>query len=106
MEDNSMNKTSKAKIQQLFVEYLLKEGALELSLPNGMVLEVGVTQENKFGDLEITPDYCWVVASQKNRSVSIDDYNLGMRYTGDKQILCEYSMTKDDGTNVKVFDLV
>lgn len=106
MEENSMNKTVKAKIQQLFVEYLLKEGALELSLPNGMVLEVGVTQENKFGDLEITPDYCWVVASQKNRSVSIDAYNLGMRYIGDKEILCEYSMTKDDGTNIKVFDLV
>ena len=84
-----MKKTTKSKIQQLFVEYLLKEGALELALPNGMVLEVGVTQENRYGDLEITPDYCWVVASQKNRSVSIDRYNLGIRFIGEKEMFCE-----------------
>lgn len=93
------------KIQQIFVEQLLKDGAVELVLPNGMVLEVGVTQENKYGDLEIIPDYCWVVASQKERSVSIDNYNLGLRYVGDKEIVCEYSMIKDDGTNIKIFDV-
>lgn len=93
------------KIQQIFVEQLLKDGAVELVLPNGMVLEVGVTQENKYGDLEIIPDYCWVVASQKERSVSIDNYNLGLRYVGDKEIVCEYSMMNDDGTNIKIFDV-
>jgi hypothetical protein len=106
MEDYAMKKTTKSKIQQLFVEYLLKEGALELALPNGMVLEVGVTQENRYGDLEITPDYCWVVASQKNRSVSIDRYNLGIRFIGEKEIVCEHSMTSEDGTNIKIFDVV
>ena len=99
-------KTTKNKLQQLFVEHLLKTGAVELALPNGMVLEVGVTQENKYGDLEITQDYCWVVASQKNRSVSIDSYNLGMRYTGEKEIVCEYSSVSDDGTNIKIFDVM
>ena len=94
------------KIQQLFVEHLLKEGIVELALPNGMVLEVGVTQENKYGDLEITPDYCWVVASQKNRSVSIDSYNLGIRYIGEKEVVCEYSMMDENGTNVKIFDVI
>jgi len=97
---------AKSKIQRLLVEYLMKEGAVELCLPNGMVLEVGVTQENKYGNLEITPDYCWVVASQKNRSVSIDTYNLGLRYTGDKEVVCDYSMLSEDGTNVRVFDVV
>jgi hypothetical protein len=103
MEDNFMKIN---KIQQLFVEQLFKEGSVELALPNGMVLEVGVTQENRYGDLEITPDYCWVVASQKNRSVSIDSYNLGIRYLGDKEIVCEYSMLKEDGTDIKVFDVM
>jgi hypothetical protein len=101
-----MKKTTVSKIQQMFVELLMKDGALELALPNGMVLEVGVTQENKYGDLEITPDYCWVVASQKNRSISMDNYNLGIRYTGDKEIVCEYSMISDEGANIKVFDVV
>lgn len=99
-------KTTKNKIQQLFVEYLLKEGALELSLPNGMILEVGVTQENRYGDLEIIPDYCWVVASQKNRSVSIDRYNLGIRFSGEKEMVCEHSITSEDGTNIKILDVV
>jgi hypothetical protein len=102
----AMKSTTKNKIQQLFVEHLLKEGAIELVLPNGMVLEVGVTQENRYGDLEITPDYCWIIASQKNRSVSIDNYNLGLRYSGDKEMVCEYSMMKEDGTDIKIFDVV
>jgi hypothetical protein len=106
MEECAMKKTTKNKVQQIFVEHLLKEGVVELCLPNGMVLEVGVTQENRYGDLEITPDYCWVVASQKNRSVSIDSYNLGIRYSGDKEMVCEYSMRNEDGTDIKIFDVI
>lgn len=101
-----MKKTTNNKIQQMFVEYLMKEGAVSLALPNGMVLDVGITQENKYGDLEIIPDYCWVVASQNNRSVSIDRYNLGIRYSGEKEIVCEHSIMSDDGTNIKILDVV
>lgn len=101
-----MKMTTKNKIQQIFVEHLMREGAIELALPNGMVLEVGVTQENRYGDLEITPDYCWIVASQKDRSVSIDRYNLGLRYSGEKEMVCEYSSVSADGTNVKILDVV
>jgi len=102
----AMNSAAKNKIQRLMVEYLMKEGALELALPNGMVLEVGVTQENKYGEQEITPDYCWVVASQKNRSVSIDNYNLGLRYSGDKEMVCEHSVVNDDGTNLNILEIL
>jgi hypothetical protein len=105
-EGAAMNTPARNKIQRLFVEYLMKEGALELALPNGMVLEVGVTQENRYGDQEITPDYCWLVASQKNRSVCIDSYNLGLRYAGDKEMVCEHSVLNDDGTSIKVLDVV
>ncbi|NBT57577.1 hypothetical protein EBT16_02220 [bacterium] len=101
-----MKRTNKEKIQRLFVEYLLKEGGLVLTLPNGMVLEVGVTQENRRGDLEIIPDYCWVVASQRDRSVSIDSYNLGLRYPGDKEMVCEHSIQSADGININVVDVV
>jgi len=101
-----MSSSAKNKIQRLLVEYLLKEGVLELSLPSGMVLEVGVTQENRYGDQEITPDYCWVVASQRNRSVSIDRYNLGLRYHGDREMVCEQSLIGEDGTNINILDVL
>lgn len=101
-----MKNATVSKVQRLFVELLMKEGALELALPNGMILEVGVTQENREGDLEIIPDYCWIVASQKGRSISMDNYNLGIRYSGDKEMVCEYSMLSDDGTNINVLDIV
>jgi hypothetical protein len=101
-----MSSAAKNRIQRLLVEYLLKEGALELSLPSGMVLELGVTQENRYGDQEITPDYCWVVASQRNRSVSIDRYNLGLRYQGDREMVCQQSVLNDDGTSVNILDVL
>ena len=101
-----MNSAAKNKIQRLVVEYLLKEGSLELSLPNGMVLEVGVTQEDRYGRKEIAQDYCWVVASQKNRSVSIDRYNLGLKYTGDREMVCEQSVLNEDGTSLKILDVL
>jgi hypothetical protein len=101
-----MKKATVSRVQRLFVELLMKEGALELALPNGTVLEVGVTQENETGDLEITPGYCWIVASQKGRSISMDNYNLGIRYSGNKEMVCEYSMLSSDGTNINVLDIV
>lgn len=97
---------ARKKLQRLFVEYLLKEGTLELALPGGMVLEVGVTQENRYGDQEITPDYCCVTASQRNRSVSIDRYNVGIRYQGGDGMVCEQSVLNEDGTNVSIFDVL
>ena len=101
-----MKKATKGKIQHLFVEYLMREGAIELVLPGGMVLEVGLTQEDKYGDLEIVPDYCWIVASQKSRSISIDRYNLGIRYLGDKEMVCEHSHLSEDGTSINILDLI
>lgn len=101
-----MSSAAKNKIQRLLVEYLLKEGVLELALPSGMVLEVGVTQENRHGDQEITPDYCWVVASQRNRSVSIDRYNLGLRYQGDREMVCQQSVLNEDGTSLNILDVL
>ena len=101
-----MKKNTNSKIQQLFVEHLMKEGIVSLLLPNGMVLEVGVTQEDKNGDLKIIEDYCWVVASQKDRAVSIDDYSLGIRYSGDKEMICEHSLSSEEGSDIKMFDLI
>ena len=101
-----MKKATKGKMQRLFIDYLMREGSIELALPGGMVVEVGLTQEDKYGDLEIVPDYCWVLASQRGRSVSIDQYNLGIRYSGDKEMVCEHSHLSDDGTNINILDVM
>jgi hypothetical protein len=47
-----------------------------------------------------------VLASQKGRSVSIDQYNLGIRYSGDKEIVCEHSHMSDDGTCINILDVM
>lgn len=101
-----MKKATVSKIQKLFTEFLLDQGSIELVLPNGVTLEVGVTQESKTGNLKIVPDYCWVLASQDDRSISMDNYNLGIRYNKEKEILCEYSIVSEDGTNINVLDVV
>lgn len=102
-----MKKITKDKIQSLLVRLLLEEGSVELTLPDGMVLEVGVTQESKKGDLEITPDYCWVVASQHDRAVSIDSYNLGLRYSQKQsKLICEQDAIDYNGDEIKLFNVV
>jgi len=94
------------RIQRLIVEYLMKEGSVELMLPKGMMLEVSITQENKFGNQEITQDYCSIMAHQSDRSVRIDNYNLGLSYAGDKQMVCEDTLLDENGKNIKLFDVL
>lgn len=97
---------SKRKIQQLLIDHLMEEGSIELILPDGMVLEVGLTQENRFGKLEVIPDYCWVIASQHDRAVSIDSYNLGLRYNADDESLTVEHEEMKDNKPVKILDVV
>ena len=100
-----MKKVTKSKVQEVFISHLLKEGQVQLLLPNGMTLEVGITQENKYGDLEKNPNYCWVIASQNGREVSIDEYNLGLRFEEDKMI-CEHQCVSNTGENITILDVV
>lgn len=98
--------TRKDKIQYLLVSHLLEEGVIELKLPDGMVLELGVTKEGKDGTVNKSDDYCWVIASQKDREISIDSYNLAMRYKADEgKIILEDSEEDNDGQKVRIFSL-
>jgi hypothetical protein len=42
-----------SKIQHLLVSYLLKNGSIDLLLPDGIKLEIGIIQENSEGELVI-----------------------------------------------------
>lgn len=98
---------SKNKIQSLLVSHLLKHGQIELLLPDGVTLEIGITQEGKDGELVKKDDYCWVITSRDGRSTSIDSYNLGLRFNDAENILVlEDSFTDQNGEPVRRLDVI
>lgn len=98
---------TKNKIQSLLVEHLLKHGQIELILPDGMTVEIGVTQENQQGELKIKEDYCWVITSQNGRQTNIDAYNLGLRFNDDvKTLILEDKFIDQNGEQVRRLDVV
>lgn len=78
--------TSRDKIQYLIINYLQDHGQIMLNLPDGVELEIGITQEGKHGKVK-SEDYCWVVTSRENKSVALDSYNLGLNYEGENGML-------------------
>lgn len=103
-----MNNTAKArKLQYLLITELLDKGTVQLTLPDGIILEIGTTQENEFGKVEKTDDYCYVVATREGKSVSLDTYGLGLRYESKEDtIIYEDEATDQEGSLVKTFDVV
>ena len=91
--------TSKDKIQHMLMTHLLKEGSIEIVLPQGMRLELGLTKETKHGR-RICDDYCWLQASQDDKKVSLDVYNLGLEFSSDRMVF------GNDDTNLHVLEVV
>ncbi len=94
------------KIQQLFVTQLIKEGHVQITLPNEMTLEVGITQEDGNGDLKKEPNYCWVLASQNGRTIAIDEYNLGIKYTDSDKNKFVIETTSGNEEDVKFLEVI
>jgi hypothetical protein len=92
--------TGKDKIQYLLITYLLNHGSIDLKLPDGVDLEIGITQETKHG-LKKKDDYCWVMASRNARSMILDSYNLGLKFAEDNSIVCEDKAVDKNGNPVK-----
>ena len=104
---NTMNDPKVSKLQYLLIKQLLKEGSIELILPDGVRLEIGITQEDQFGDLHKTENYCYVVASRDDKSVMLDSFNLGLQYAPEKDtIICEDELLDDDGRLLHLLDVV
>lgn len=97
----------KDKIQHLLISHLLEEGTIQLTLPDGMVVELGILKEDKYGDLVKTANYSWIIATQKEREVSMDSYNLGLRYNSDSgKIIFEDQSESDNGHLVRSFSII
>lgn len=102
-----MNTSKLLKLQYLLIDQLLKEGSVELMLPDGITLEIGITQEDKNGEQKKADDYCYVVATRDDKSVILDTYNLGLQF-GDNPdtIICEDVDMDQDGYPVRFLDVV
>lgn len=77
--------TRKDKLQHLLITHLMEEGQVEFTLPNGMKVEVGITKETKHG-LQMSEDYCWLVASQDDRVFSMDPYNTEFQFSRNRLV--------------------
>ena len=102
-----MNNIKVKKLQSLLITQLLEEGKVELLLPDGFVLEIGIIQENKKGDFVKADNYCYVFASKENNSTIIDSYNLGLTFDKDEsKILYNDEYEGVDGTVISRFNVV
>jgi hypothetical protein len=79
--------TKQAKIQSLIIKHLKDHGTLDLLLPDGIMLEIGITQLNKKGDLVKSDDYCYVSASREDKKTLLDSYNLGLSFGDDEDAI-------------------
>jgi hypothetical protein len=95
------------KLQTVLMTHLQKFGSIEILLPDGVILELGITQVGKDGEMEKTEDYCWVVASRNDRQIALDKYNAGIRFSDDdKALVFEDRFEDKDGNHVRRVDVV
>jgi len=66
-------------IQSVLNAYLERKGSIDILLPDGVELEIGITRQGKLG-VEKSSDYCWVVATRDDRATSIDRYSMSMEF--------------------------
>lgn len=102
-----MNNAKARKLQYLLITELLDKGSVEIILPDGITLEIGIIQEDEFGDTKKIDDYCYVVATRQGRSTILDTYNLGVQFINEeKAVVCEDEMIDKDGRLVRTLDVV
>jgi hypothetical protein len=95
------------KLQYLLVSELLKNGSVELLLPDGITLQVGILQEDKMGDLRKAKDYCYVVATRDGKSTILDSYNLGLQFEAEEHtIIYEDEDLNENGDLIRSLDVV
>lgn len=95
------------KIQCMVIEHLLKYGQLEILLPDGVKLEIGMTQESDDGRIVKRDDYCWVITSREGRQTNLDAYNMGLRFSADeKSLVFEDAFVDSNGDHVRRLDVV
>lgn len=102
-----MNTAKARKLQYLLITELLEKGSVELILPDGITLEIGILHEDECGDMKKTDDYCYVVATREGKSTILDSYNLGLQFISAKDtIVFEDELVDGKGNSVRTLDVV
>lgn len=95
------------KLQSLLIRQLLAEGTIQIILPDGVLLEIGITQEDQFGKTHKTDDYCYVVAKRDGKTIMLDSYNLGLQFDDEENtIIYEDESVDDHGQLFHSLDVV
>lgn len=95
------------KLQTLLISQLLKHGKVDILLPDGVTLELGITQVGKHGEVVKAPNYCWVTASRADKQVSLDKYNVGIKFDDTAGVVVlDDSFQDEQGRGVRRLDVV
>ena len=95
------------KIQGLLINHLQKYGHIQLNLPDNVVLEIGITEEDKQGNFKKSEEYCWVIAQRENRAACLDSYNLGISFEDkEKAMVLEDSFIDSAGMQIRQLNVV
>ena len=94
--------TRKDKIQHLLITHLMENGQISLTLPTGIIVDIGCTQETKRGT-EKNNQNSWVSTTQNERALYMDQYNLTLQYPGNPVVMEEKD---NNGVSVHVLDVV
>ena len=97
-----MNKSQAKKIQYLLTKHLMNCGSIELLLPDGVTVQIGITTDSKHGQV-ISNDYCFVRAQRDGSATLLDTYNVGLEYADRNKdaIIYEDSELDEKGRLVK-----
>ena len=100
--------TPKKNIQTLLIKHLIDKGHVELILPDGIIIEIGVTQEDNHGNVvNCIEDYCYVTIRRDNVAFLIDSYAAGLQFIErSNTMLVEDSSVGRDGQLVKRLDII
>ena len=97
------------KLQHLLITHLKEHGVVELILPDGIMLEIGITQQNARGEIEIDDDddYCFVTARRQDKSILLDSFNLALQFEDSPStIIFEDNIMDDVGTELRTLEVV
>ena len=96
-----------SKIQELIIKYLLSNGEIQILLPDGMQLDIGITQEGRNGELHKTDDYCWLIAQREGDTVAIDSYHAGMKFLDNaEKLICQNNGIDEEGKKSQYVEII
>lgn len=100
-------RVSQNKVQELFTKFLLKNGTVDIVLPDGIKVQFGILQEGEDGKLIKVDDYAWMIASHKDKTIYMNSYDYGLYFEeGSNKVVLEDTGTDPNGKSIKIISVV